>query len=500
MSVFSHHFPLGLGTTRFPISGRDDTEGFARSVSLVRRALEAGVDYIDVGYNYSAGMAMPVLREASRQTDRPFSVTAKVMYGQDRTADDARKRVEQYIRELELEKARYFTCWCIWSYDDFEKIMAKGGIYEGALRLKDEGIVDHICGSLHCPPEDMVRIVESGAFEGITVSYSLLNAARLQPVLDLARERGTGVAVMNPLGGGLIAQNRNYFSFAQGKEDKEDTIHAALRFAKAHPAVDIVLGGVSSEAELMDSIGVFSAPDPELPSERMERVMSQLAELKGFCTGCKYCEGCPQGIPTSAVMQARNALLFEPIPDYNRQGPQDLLYNMQIFRKMFFDYNWLPDSAESPCIRCGKCEQACTQKLPIIESVSDIYRRAGISGYTRESHAQRLKELLYGKGFHKVGLYPNGGFAEEIMSLFREQYGRPDFEWLLFNSDEKMWGQMSEGLAVHGPGEIETLRPDIILICTYKFDQEIFKDLKKFQAQGIQIEKLHRDGEVPWIF
>ncbi len=500
MGIFTNHFPLGLGTTRFPISGRNDTEGFDRSVHLVRQALDGGVNYIDVGYNYSAGMALPVLREALRQTDRPISITAKVMYGQDQTASDARKRFDLYLRELKLDRMFSFTCWCIWSWDDFEKITEKGGIYEGALRLKEEGAVDHICGSLHCPPEDMLRIIESGVFEGITVSYSLLNAARMRPVLDLAEQRGVSVAVMNPLGGGLIAQNREYFSFACGEADQGNTVHAALRFAKSHPAVDIVLGGVSCEEELADSVGVFSAPDPEPPAKRLNRVMGRMSELKGFCTGCKYCEGCPQGIPTSAIMQARNALLFEPIADYNRQGPPELLYDLQIFRKLFFDHDWLPGSGESPCIRCGRCEKSCTQKLPIMESILDTYRRAGLSGYTMESHTNRLKELLHGKGFRRVGLYPNGGFASKIMELYQEKWGCPEFEWVLFNSDQKMQGQTADGLFVHGPEEIPELRPDMVLICTYKFDQEIEDSLERFRKDGIVIKKLHRSGEVPWIF
>ena len=54
-----------------------------------------------------------------------------------------------------LEKVQYFTCWTIWNYEVFENIMKKGGIYEGALRLKDEGLIDHICCSLHAVPGDI---------------------------------------------------------------------------------------------------------------------------------------------------------------------------------------------------------------------------------------------------------------------------------------------------------------------------------------------------------
>lgn len=500
MSVFSSHFPLGLGTTRLPISGQYDKMGFEKSVDLVREAIEAGVDYIDVGYNYAAGMALPILREAFLQTSRPFAVTAKVMYGQDRTSDDARKKVDLYLNQMSLEKISYFTCWCIWSYADFEKVMGRGGLYEGALQLKQEGVVDHICGSLHCPPEDMIRIIESGVFEGITLSCSLLSAAMVHPVLDAAQKKGVGVAVMNPLGGGIIAQNPNYFSFACGEADQGNTVHAALRFAAAHPAVDIVLGGVNSQKELRDSLAVFSSPDPELPASRMKRVLHQSSQQKGFCTGCQYCEGCPKGIPTAAIMQARNALLFDPVADYNRQSPQELLYNIQIFRKLFFDSGWLPASGENPCIQCGHCERSCTQKLSIMDGVADIYRRADCSGYTEAAHQDRLKELLHGKKYRRVGLYPSGGFSSKVIEIYQKMYSNPEFEWFLFNSDIKIWGQQVDGYVVHAPADIPELNLDTILVCTYKYDKEIIDSLRPYEKLGIRIARLHTDEAVPWIF
>lgn len=499
MSIFSKHFPLGLGTSRFPILGPDDTKGIEQSIELVCKALDSGISYVDVGYNYSAGMAPFVLKEAFRQASRPFSVTAKVMHGQDRTADDARRRVELYLKTMGLEKAEYFTCWTIWNYGIFEDIMKKGGIYEGALQMKEEGLIDHICCSLHAVPEDILKIIESKAFEGITISYSILNAVNMRPVLDAAHANDIGVIVMNPLGGGVIAQNEDYFSFVC-RDEEESTVHAALRFVKAHPAVDIVLGGVKSEEELKDSLSVFAKPDPELPKERLKRVMSSIAELKGFCTGCKYCEGCPEGIPTAAIMQARNALLFEPVAAYNRTEPEELLHHIQMFRPLLHDEGWIPETAENPCLQCGKCEKQCTQKLNIIDAVADTYRRAQQTYFTKQAHKERLRELLYEKGYTKVGLYPNGGFSNLIIRLYEEFFGEPEFEWLQFNSDPKMWGQMADERLVHSPEEIPQLKPDLVLICTYKYDQDILDSLRPYEEYGVKLEKLHRAEEMPWVF
>ena len=107
---------------------------------------------------------------------------------------------------------------------------------------------------------------------------------------------------------------------------------------------------------------------------------------------------------------------------------------------------------------------------------------------------------MVGKNYRKVGLYPNGGFSKLIIQLYREFFGEPEFEWLQFNSDPKTWGQMADERVVHSPAEIAELKPDLILICTYKYDQDILESLRPYEEYGVRLEKLHRPEEMPWVF
>jgi predicted aldo/keto reductase-like oxidoreductase len=505
LGVFDGYFPLGLGTSRFPISGPNDRAGIDKSIALVRRALDAGINYIDTAYTYSAGMAQTVLKEAFAQTDKPFGVTVKVMRDMDKSADDARRRTELQLKAMGLEKAAFFTCWTIFSFDIFMEIMKKGGVYEGAQKLKDKGIIDHICFSTHANPPDIIKIIESGAFEGITLSYNLTNALIMRPVLDAAHKNNIDVAAMNPLGGGIIPQNPDFFKFALAPCD-DSVAQAAMRFVKAHPAVKIVLSGLGSETEISENIGAFADQNTEPDTERLNRVLGSVSSLPTFCTGCKYCGGCPEGIPISEMMTQRNALLFGSKETYNRTEPE-LVKNIQLFHVHtslsdghFNTNGWFPNSSENPCTQCGQCEAKCTQKLSIIDSVADMFERAEKVGFSLAARKKRLHGLLVDKGLTRVGLYPNGGFANLIVELYRQFFAKPEFEWLQFNSDPKMWGETSGGLSVHSPDEIIELKPDIIIVCTYKYDKEIFEGLKHYETKGIKIVKLHRDTDVPWVF
>ncbi|MCI8648425.1 MAG: hypothetical protein HFE76_16905 [Firmicutes bacterium] len=78
MSIFRNHFPLGLGTNRFLVSGPKDIKGIENSIELVCHALESGVTYADVGFHYSAGMTPMILKEAFQRTGKNFQLLRKL--------------------------------------------------------------------------------------------------------------------------------------------------------------------------------------------------------------------------------------------------------------------------------------------------------------------------------------------------------------------------------------------------------------------------------------
>jgi predicted aldo/keto reductase-like oxidoreductase len=498
MSVFDGYFPIGLGTSRLPISGPDDMAGIDKSIALVCRALDYGVNYIDTSHIYGGGMAQTVLKHAFAQTRKMYGVTLKVQYGVDRTADDALGRVESSLISMGIDRAKFFVAWSVKSYNEFEEITKRGGIYEAAQKLKDEKVIEHICVSVHTPVNDTIRIINSGAFEGITISYSILNALAMQPILDAAQANKVGVAIMNPLGGGIIAKNKDFFSYLCNNNENNH-IQAALRYIKAHSEVQVIISGCASDVELTENITAFTSKDTEPKKERIVRVNQSVTELRNFCTGCRYCEGCPKGVPIAEIMQSRNTLLFEPIADYNRTE-YNILKNIALFRKMYFDYQREMDQIEYGCARCGQCEKKCIQRLNICDAVTDTYERAKATAYTKEAAKERLSLLLGDKKYKKIGFYPSGGYADYVLRLWREFFGEPDWEILMFNGNPKMRGTMSGGFKVHSPNDITALAPDIILVNSYAYRDAIYQELQKYEICGVKILCLHKDGDIPWVW
>ena len=493
---------MGLGTSRFPIKNAKDIAGIEKSAQLILKALEKGVHYIDTTYPYSAAGALPALKLAFAQTGNPYNVTVKLIYQHDKTTDEVRRRVESQLDTMGIDKATFFVCWCIKNYTEFMEIMRKGGVYDGAIRLKDEGAIDYICCSLHAPPEDSIKIIESGAFEAATISFNLANAPQVLPVLDAALKDNIDVAIMNPLGGGGIPRNPEFFSFAQAPGETIPV--AALRYAKSHPAVKVVLCGLNNEKELDENYAAFARQSTEPDNKRLTRVTNSVKGIEGYCVNCHYCDGCPVGVPVSKIMERRNRLLFPDISsqDYKRENPE-LKQNIALFHADTYSDDsagWFPDSADNPCIRCRACDKKCTQNLKIMDSIQDMYNRAAKHGFSVAAHKDRLQELLVNKGYKRVGLYPKDRFADLIVELYRRYFGTPDFDLIAFNSDPNMWGRVVDGLTIHSPNDINKLKPDIIIVCNYTYDNEIYTDLMHFENDGIEVVKLHRELDLPWIF
>jgi predicted aldo/keto reductase-like oxidoreductase len=417
--------------------------------------------------------------------------------GMDFIADDALRRIEDSLASMDICRAGYFVCWNISDYSDFEAIMRKGGIYDGAAKAKRSGLIEHICFSSHASADNIIRIIASGAFEAVTISYSLLNSIHMDQVLDAAQKYNTGVVVMNPLGGGVIPQNREYFAFSRN-ERENSTPQAALRFIAAHKAVGITLTGSASVEEFEENLTAFTQDDTENSDDRIQRVNSRLKNLENFCSGCHYCDGCPVGIPIYEYMQSRNSLLFTPSIYYNRTE-LDLLRNIWLFKKLQNDFQIIPDTPHNPCIHCGKCESKCTQHLEIIDAIEDTYKRMEIAAFSLSARQNRLNSLLSDKGYKKVGFYPGGGYTSTCNKNFLNHLCDQNFEKVAFDSNPKLWGSKNGDMIIHSPDEILTIHPDCILICNFIYDDEIYNQIKHYQNYGIDILRLHKPDDVPWV-
>jgi predicted aldo/keto reductase-like oxidoreductase len=341
---------IGFGGMRFP-----EPEQIEKSAELMLYAHEKGVTYFDTAPGYSKDKSEEITGAAIRQL-KPGTFYVSTKCGRS-DGTELRASLERSLERLGVSSVDFFNIWCIKSAADWES-RKKGGAVEALLKARDEGLVRHVVCSTHMTHDEAGAMFDEEIFEGVTLGYNAVNFPfREQVVADAARHQ-MGVVTMNPLNGGLIPQNAQRFDFIRGADDP-DVVHAALRFILSNLAVTTALVGFSSKAEIDQAVKAAENVKPLSPLRR-EEIKNQITDqFDGFCTGCGYCLPCPQGLDIPKLMDAYNMRIL--------QGPAA----ENITNRLKWHWDVSPETAAG-CVSCGRCEQACTQHLPIIQRLGEV--------------------------------------------------------------------------------------------------------------------------------
>lgn len=355
---------FGFGCMRLPMQGEEvDTEQFSRMVDAF---LEAGFNYFDTAHGYISTKSEPAIRECltSRHPRDSYILTDKLTGSYFNQESDIRPFFQS---QLEICGVDYFDFYLMHaqSADSFAKFK-RCRAYETALELKAEGKIRHVGISFHDTAGVLDQILtEYPQVEVVQLQLNYVdwesNDVQSRRCYETAVRHGKRVLVMEPVKGGLLADIPEEAK-ALLKEAAPDASPAswAVRFAASLPSVAVVLSGMSNMEQMEDNLSYMGQFQPLTDAE--QRVIQRVTEVilskaAIACTSCRYCvDGCPRKIA---------------IPDYFK-----LVNNISKFgeaqragAKMSYRYRTeeLRMGKASDCVKCGKCEAACPQHLPIRE-------------------------------------------------------------------------------------------------------------------------------------
>jgi predicted aldo/keto reductase-like oxidoreductase len=348
---------VGFGGMRF-----DTDLSLDENAELVRYAASKGITYFDTAPGYCKDLSEDIYGLAFQDMPGEFLVSTKGMPTTFDTASKARKAVETSLKRLKVPKIHFYHIWCLRHLDHFKLAMKKGGQYEGLLKCREEGLIDHIVCSSHQPGKDIRTVVDSGAVEGVLMGINILNFPYRWDGVLACNEKKLGVVAMNPLGGGTIPQNPKLLAFLS--QGGETPVEAALRFNIACPQITISLVGFTTREHVDMACRVADEAAP-MSEKELDRLRGHLSKnMDAVCTGCGYCEGCPEDIPIPGYMQVYN--------EKQMFGKSDA----DMKKSLSGAYQWGNlnghKGAAARCVECGQCEEKCTQHINIIERLREI--------------------------------------------------------------------------------------------------------------------------------
>ena len=343
---------LGFGAMRLPMTEVNDKKVVDRELALpmIHRAFEAGMNYIDTAVGYCEQDSQRAVGAALKGwRDKIVLSTKNHYYGEDE--QEWWGHLENSLERLDVDYIDIYNHhglnWKRYT-EDVEPRVSKW-----MRKARDQGMIKHICSSFHDDNEALVKLIDTGYLESITLQYNLLNRD-LEEGIAYAREKNVGIVVMGPVAGGRLGVRSKVLSeMVPGVERVPDL---ALRFVLSNPGVTVALSGMSTMQHVEENLvtaadkATLSEEDTQLIREQLVR-LSEMADL--YCTGCKYCQPCPQDVNISYIFEQYNL------------GQVYGLWDVAKERYAAFPEQRDGGNQADECIECGECEEKCPQNIQI---------------------------------------------------------------------------------------------------------------------------------------
>ena len=359
-------YPVSIGAMRLP---EED-----QAISLLRRAIDAGMIYIDTsrGYADSEIKVGKSLKDGYR--DKVILSTKwspwikKVEPDDDNSAECTYKRIVESMERLGVDYLDFYQIWNIDSREHYEQAVTRGGMLDGIKRAMDEGLVGHTGFTTHDSPENISQYIDEADWcEVILFTYNMLNQ-RYAETIAKAHEKGIGTIVMNPVGGGMFTEDSPVIKGAlRHVLGTDDIVEIAHRYLACNRHVDTILCGIQKPSDILSTLENYrKSPLRQDEIKAIEKTMQKLSSTSmGFCTGCQYCLPCPANITIPAMMNVAYLEKFLKVP----------LKAKDVYNWTVSEINLDQSAAPSSCIECGQCEEKCTQKLKIMQEIKRLSKK-----------------------------------------------------------------------------------------------------------------------------
>ncbi|MBF0614087.1 MAG: hypothetical protein G8237_09735 [Magnetococcales bacterium] len=355
-----------LGKTGIQMSDISFGAGRLTSASLVLRALDRGMNYIDTAPDY--GPSEDHIGEALRKFKGRDKLHIASKYCQPKSYQAGKSHLQlgsteaDYVAAVDNSLKRLGTDYldavfvhALGELTDLElekKRLLDPEMLAATARLKKEGKVRFLAASSHGPNHMeplMLEAVRSGHFDYIMPAFNFMKFPKVPEVLQEAKARGVGVVAMKVLAGAKEGDMK----FDPGQFEQ-----AAFKWALSHTEISGLVITIQAAQDLDLYLPASGQPLTALD----QRALDQYAAMHGaeYCrTGCGAClEACGQGIDIASIL--RHQMYFEDYKDEKRA--------MQAYASM------QPNAAMCADCSDAACDRACPYGLAVRVKLQAAHR------------------------------------------------------------------------------------------------------------------------------
>lgn len=256
-----------------------------------------------------------------------------------------------FNNQLKKLNTEYFDFYLLQALDrDCVEILTKNNIYDIINILKEENKIHYIGFSFHDSPEYLEYFLDQYDWDFVQIQlnyYNYYNGVSKQ-LYDIATQRGIPVFVMGSTQGGLLSKLP-----LENKEEIKDfpfESAIAINFLKKLDNVRLVLNGTNNLIETKQNLSFWKKEIINFDERNIIKKINQKEYIN--CTGCGYCEQVCDKVKIKELFTLYNKII---------QGDKTVQKEyLDLYKAKYGPY---------ACIKCGKCEKRCPQKISIREKI-----------------------------------------------------------------------------------------------------------------------------------
>ncbi|AOT69131.1 aldo/keto reductase [Geosporobacter ferrireducens] len=359
---------LGFGCMRLPILDGDDSKIHeAEAISMLRKSIDLGVNYVDTAFFYHKGNSERFVSKALADGYREkVYLATKLPVWLTNSYEDFDKYLNQQLKNLDTD---WIDCYLLHGLhkEVWEKIKNLE-VLDFLDAAKKDGRIKYAGFSFHDEVDLFKEIADAYDWDFCQIQLNYTDTAYQAGIegLGYANDKNIPVIIMEPLKGGRLTINPpdDIMTLWAQSEVQRTPAEWALRWVCNQPEVTLVLSGMSTMEQVEENIKIVEDAYPNTLTEADLKIIDAVKEkyqqmIKVNCTGCEYCMPCPVGVNIP-----RNFTLYNDVFMYNLIDPSIQTYN-----------NWLKENERaSACAACGKCMEVCPQNIDIIEHLKDVHK------------------------------------------------------------------------------------------------------------------------------
>ena len=290
----------------------------SEAVYMLQKARDAGITFYDTARGYT---------DSEEKIGAAFGSRDDLFIATKNSAQNGADMTKMLDTSLQMLKRDYVDIFQFHNPSFCPRPDDGTGLYEAALKAKEQGKIRHIGISQH-HNKVAIEAIESGLYDSLQYPLSYLSDETDINVMKKCVEHGMGYIVMKAMAGGLL-----------------DNAQASYAFLDQYNVLPI--WGIQHDHELDEFISFIDNPPAMTPDlhKVIERDRKDLASE--FCRGCGYCLPCPVNIPIN--MAARMSLFL-------RRSTTKTWLNEENQEKM---------ARIESCVNCGHCVKNCPYGLDV---------------------------------------------------------------------------------------------------------------------------------------